>query len=33
MQSISVYLGVTKVADFRWKMADASRTQGVSCVI
>ena len=29
MQSTSVFLGVVKVADLRWKTADVSRTQGV----
>ena len=29
MQSISVFLDITEVADFPWKNADASRTQGV----
>ena len=33
MQSISVFLGIAKFADFRWKNADASRTQVVSHVI
>ena len=33
MQSISVFLGITKFADFRWKNADVSRTQGVCHVI
>ena len=33
MQSISVFLDITKVADFRWKNADDSRTQGVCHVI
>ena len=27
MQSISVFLDITKVADFPWKSADVSRTQ------
>ena len=29
MQSISVFLEITKVTDFRCKIADVSRTQGV----
>ena len=29
MQSLSVFRDITKVADFRWKNADVSRTQGV----
>ena len=29
MQSISVFLDITKFADFQWKNADVSRTQGV----
>ena len=29
MQSISVFLNIAKFADFRWKNADVSRTQGV----
>ena len=33
MQSISVFLDITKVADFRSKNADLSRTQGVCHVI
>ena len=33
MQSISVFLGVAKFADFRRKNADVSRTQGVCYVI
>ena len=33
MQSISVFLDIIKVADFGWKNADASRTQGVRHVI
>ena len=33
MQSISVFLDITKVADFQWKNADVSRTQGVNYVI
>ena len=33
MQSISVFLDITKVADFRLKNADVSRTQGVCHVI
>ena len=33
MQSISVFLDITKFADFRWKNADVSRTQGVCHVI
>ena len=33
MQSISVFLDIAKFADFRWKNADVSRTQGVCHVI
>ena len=33
MQSISVFLDIIKVADFGWKNADTSRTQGVRHVI
>ena len=33
MQSISVFLDITKVADFRLKNADVSATQGVCHVI
>ena len=33
MQSISVFLDITKVADFQGKNADVSRTQGVNYVI
>ena len=33
MQSISVVLDIAKVADFRWKNADVSRTDGVCHVI
>ena len=33
MQSISVFLDIAKFADFRWKIADVSRTQGVRHVI
>ena len=33
MQSISVFLDITKVADFRWKNADICRMQGVCHVI
>ena len=33
MQSISVFLNITEVADFRWKNADVSRTEGVCHVI
>ena len=29
-QSVSIFLDMTKVADLRWKNADASRTQKVS---
>ena len=29
MQSISIFLDITKSADFRWQNADVSRTQGV----
>ena len=32
-QSISVFLDIAKVADFRWKNADISRTQGECHVI
>ena len=30
MQSLSAFLDITKVADFRWKNADVSKTQEVS---
>ena len=30
MQSISAFLDIAKLSDFRWKNADVSRTQG-SC--
>ena len=33
MQSVSVFLDIAKVADFRWKNADASRTQVVCHVV
>ena len=33
MQSISVFLDIRKVVDFRWKSADVSRTQEVCCLI
>ena len=33
VQSMSVFLDITKFADFRWKNADVSRTQGVCHVI
>ena len=33
MQSISVFLDVTKFADFWWKRADVSRTQMMYHVI
>ena len=33
MQAIYVFLDITKVADFRRKNADVSRTQGVCYVI
>ena len=33
MQSISVFLDIIKIADFQWKNADVSRTQGVFHVI
>ena len=33
MQSISVFLDITKFADFRWKNADVSRTQWLCHVI
>ena len=33
MQSISVFFDITKIADFWWKNADVSRTQGVCHVI
>ena len=33
MQSIFVFLDITKFADFWWKNADVSRTQGVCQVI
>ena len=33
MQSISVFLDITEFADFLWKNADVSRTQGVCHVI
>ena len=33
MKSLSVFLDITKVADFQWENADVSRTQGVCHVI
>ena len=30
---MSVFCDITKVADFQWKIADVSRTQGVCHVI
>ena len=33
MQSMSVFLDMTKITDFRWKNADVSRTQGVGQMI
>ena len=33
MQSLSVFLDIAKFADFWWKNADVSRTQGVHHVI
>ena len=33
MQSISVFLNITKFADFGWKNADVSRNQAVYHVI
>ena len=33
VQSIYVFLDITKVADFRWKNADVSRTQEVYHVV
>ena len=33
MQSVSVFIDITKVADFSWKNADVRRTQGVCHVI
>ena len=33
MESISVFLDITKFSDFQWKNADVSRTQGVCQVI
>ena len=33
MQSIYVFLDMKEVADFRWKNADVSKTQGVCRVI
>ena len=33
MQSISVFLDITKVTDFRWKNADVSRMRAVCHVI
>ena len=33
MQSVSVFLDISKSADFPWKNADVSRTHGVCHVI
>ena len=33
MQSVAVFPDILKIADFRWKNADVSRTQGVCHVI
>ena len=33
MQSISVFLDIAKFANFQWKNADVSRTQGLCHVI
>ena len=33
MQSISVFPDIEKLADFRWKNADISRTEGLCHVI
>ena len=33
MQSVPVFVDITKIADFRFKNADVSRTQGVCQVI
>ena len=33
MPSKSVFLDITKIADFRWKNADVTRTPGVCHVI
>ena len=33
MQSLSVFVDITKFPDFRWKNADVSRNQGVCHVI
>ena len=33
MQSLSVFLDIAKTHDFRWKNANASRTQGVCQMI
>ena len=33
MQSIPVFPGITKIADFCWQNADVSKTQGVCHVI
>ena len=33
MQSITVFLDIKKVADFKWKNADISRTQAACHVI
>ena len=33
MQFLSVFRNITKIADFRWKVADVSKTQMVCHVI
>ena len=33
MQSVSVFLDTTKIADFKWKSAEVNRTQGLCHVI
>ena len=33
MESISVFLDITKIANFRWKNGDVSKTQSVRHVI
>ena len=33
MQSVSVFLDMTRFANFQWKNADVGRTQGVCHVI
>ena len=33
MQSISVFLNITRVVDFQWKNVDVSRTQAVCHVV